>query len=120
MGSIHSTIGHGQEFWDAMPIDFTRGWGVRWRRLQFLYDYAVEFYWMFIGLRKKDKEEKFFSSSVQSQTGNNIRYYSFYKFNVFIIPGSFMARSAAMLLEATSPFFLFLDVSLTSQVASTF
>ena len=33
LGSIHSTIGHGQEFWDAMPIDFTRGWGVRWRRL---------------------------------------------------------------------------------------
>lgn len=29
LGSIHSTIGHGQEFWDARPGPDLLGWGVR-------------------------------------------------------------------------------------------
>lgn len=99
-----------------MPTDFTRGWVVRWRRLQFPYDYAVEFYWMFMGLREKEKEEKF-QFSPKQETILDITLISSMSLLSLVVS---QPRPAAMLLGAASPFFLFLDVSLISQVASTF
>lgn len=69
--SVHFTLGHCLEFWGAVPTDFTGA--VRWRKPQFPYSYAIEFYWMFIHFFKKGEEQ--FQFSTKQETIWNWQFY---------------------------------------------